>query len=42
MISSTMSRDDESNGKRHLADMGKFLALYLLFILCFITVLLLS
>ena len=35
MISSTMNRND---GKRHLTDMGKFWTLYLLFILCCITV----
>ena len=38
MITSTMNRNDDSNEKRHLTDTGKFWALYLLFILCCITV----
>jgi hypothetical protein len=34
MISSTMSSNEDPIEKRHLTDMGKFWALYLLFILC--------
>ena len=38
MISSTMNKNDDSNEKRHLTDMGKFWTLYLLFFLCCIAV----